>query len=747
MSPVAATGTGASSGRPTLSVVLAVHGEQAYLPECAASVLEAGVDEVELVAVDDASRDHAPELLDELAERDPRVRVQRLSERSGPGAARTLGLELAAGEYVWFANTTDRLVHGAVAATTRRLRAARPDVLLVHHSEVGADGEPHHGPHRALLASLAESRAPWTLEHQPAAADLAPHAWDKVFRRELLTRHGLAFADGAHGGLPVTWPALLVAERITASAAPAYVRRRPGNAVRDRLVAGSPFDVFDRYDDVFAFAARHPEVPEARRRLIVGAMLRHEVTLLRHVPERERPSFVHRMSEALARHRAPGEPVDGTRLEQVQASLVARDVERALALLDDALAVRRALRRRGGTVVRHGRRAGRRIRRAGLEQAYRARRRAALDPELAVYAAYWFRGYACNPRAIYETARELVPHVRGVWVVKPDAVAALPAGVDHVVAGTGAYYDVLARASYFVNNVNFPDHLVKRDGTVHVMTHHGTPLKWMGLDLRGALTAGRRMDFAALMRRCARWDFSVSSNPFSTLVWERVYPTPYETLEVGYPRNDVLARAGEEDVARIRAELEIPAGATAVLYAPTHREYQTEHVPFLDLAALADGLGPDHVVLARQHYFHDPDPHVRALHRQGRIRDVAAHPSVERLCLAADVLVTDYSSIMFDYAVLDRPIVVHAPDWETYRARRGTYFDLMAEPPGAIARTEGELVDVLRSGAAWGTEAAALRAAFRERFCALEDGHAAERVVRRVWLGERVPAAAERVAG
>jgi CDP-glycerol glycerophosphotransferase len=111
------------------------------------------------------------------------------------------------------------------------------------------------------------------------------------------------------------------------------------------------------------------------------------------------------------------------------------------------------------------------------------------------------------------------------------------------------------------------------------------------------------------------------------------------------------------------------------------------------------------------------------------------------------VLVTDYSSIMFDYAVLDRPIVVHAPDWETYRARRGTYFDLMAEPPGAIARTEGELVDVLRSGAAWGTEAAVLRAAFRERFCALEDGHAAERVVRRVWLGERVPAAAERVAG
>ena len=128
-------------------------------------------------------------------------------------------------------------------------------------------------------------------------------------------------------------------------------------------------------------------------------------------------------------------------------------------------------------------------------------------------------------------------------------------------------------------------------------------------------------------------------------------------------------------------------------------------MPVLDLARLADALGPDHVVLARLHYFYDADPHLRELHRSGRIRDVASHPSIEELCLAADVLVTDYSSIMFDYAVLDRPIVIHAPDWEVYRALRGTYFDLMAEPPGVVARTEDELVEALRSRSAWGDEA------------------------------------------
>jgi CDP-glycerol glycerophosphotransferase (TagB/SpsB family) len=124
------------------------------------------------------------------------------------------------------------------------------------------------------------------------------------------------------------------------------------------------------------------------------------------------------------------------------------------------------------------------------------------------------------------------------------------------------------------------------------------------------------------------------------------------------------------------------------------------------------------------------------------VRDVSGHPSVEELCLAADALVTDYSSIMFDYAVLDRPIVIHAPDWESYRALRGTYFDLMAEHPGMFCRTEDEVADAFTSGAAYGKHAARARAEFRARFCSLEDGHAAERVVRRVWLGEREVSAA-----
>jgi CDP-glycerol glycerophosphotransferase len=380
---------------------------------------------------------------------------------------------------------------------------------------------------------------------------------------------------------------------------------------------------------------------------------------------------------------------------------------------------------------RLGRKALRRGRRRLLRGYYRIQLRSPVEPDLAVFAAYWYRGYSCNPKAVYEKLREAVPSVRGVWVVEKEHEGSIPAGVEHVVAWTRDYYRLIARAKYFVNNVNFPNELVKREGTIHVQTHHGTPLKTMGLDLRSAYFAGRRMKFDRLLERVGRWDYSVSSNSFSTEIWKRVYPGRYETLEVGYPRNDVLANATPADVARARRELGIAPGQRSVLFAPTHREYLGEYVPTADLARLARELGPEYVILARLHYFYR-----EGVPAEPGIVDVTRHPSIEDLYLAADVLVTDYSSIMFDYAVLDRPIVIHAPDWATYQEKRGTYFDLLAEPPGVVTTSDEELAVAFRSGAAWSDEAARLRAAFRARFSSLDDGRAAERVVRQVWGGE-----------
>src|SRR3954454_22363359 len=196
-----------------------------------------------------------------------------------------------------------------------------------------------------------------------------------------------------------------------------------------------------------------------------------------------------------------------------------------------------------------------------LQEHYAARRREPVDPQLAIFAAYWNRGYACNPAAIHRKALELVPGLRAVWVVKRDGAEAMPSDVEVVPPATEEYFDAIARAGFFVNNVNWPNNVVKREGQTHVMTHHGTPLKKMGLDLRDAPGREKSDDFEKFMKRSQRWDYSVHANAFTTRAWSTAYAgLTYTPLETGYPRNDVLASAGPAEVAAARAAVGLAEG-------------------------------------------------------------------------------------------------------------------------------------------------------------------------------------------
>ncbi|MEV3855411.1 CDP-glycerol glycerophosphotransferase family protein [Streptomyces sp. NPDC050095] len=715
---------------PRLTLVVPVYNVQAYLPECLESVLDQDFTDIEVIAVDDCSPDRSGAVLDEFAARDERLRVIHLTENVGLGRARNAGLEQATGDYVLFLDSDDTLAPGSLRAIADRLAATDdPDVLVYDYERTYWDGEAKRNQKAELLRTEGTADV-FSLADRPELLDLLQIVWNKAYRRAFVEDAGLTFPPGYYEDAPWTFGALISAERITVldRVCVRYRQRREGGNILS-TVSRKHFDAFDQYDRIFAFLDSSPAY-DRWRGPVFARMVNQYLTILEkpgRLPQDAKAEFFRRAA-ADYRSRLPQgfTPPAGARGHKY--ALLARGNYAALAGATLAAKARAAVKRKAKVTVR-------RSLRGALGAYYQAQLRAPLDPNLAVFSAYWSRSVACNPAAIDAELARLAPHVRRVWTVQAEHVDQVPAGTDFVRVGSREYWSVMARATYFVNNVNFPDSVVKREGQVHVQTHHGTPLKSMGLD-QHKYPASTSMDFKRLLERCDRWDYSLSSNRFSTAIWERVYPCSYTSLETGYPRNDVLVNATRDDVVRARAALGLADGVRAFLYMPTHREYQSGFTPRLDLARLADQLGPDTVLLVRGHYFYAGSSELAQLQADGRIVDVSRHPKVEELYLASDCLITDYSSAMFDYANLDRPVVIYADDWETYSVVRGTYFDLLEEPPGAVATTQEELTEILSSNRWQDAAATELRARFRLRFCEFDDGRAAERTVRRVFLGE-----------
>ncbi|MGW6647235.1 CDP-glycerol glycerophosphotransferase family protein [Streptomyces iakyrus] len=662
----------------------------------------------------------------ETAERHaPEVQVVPLPDGTGDAAARAAGAARASGRWLHFVHAKDGLPAGTPRTVAERVAElpGEVDVLLVDHvrSTWHTSGMP--SPDGPLLARAGRADVP--LDDCSPLLRLTPLLGTRVLRAAFWRAHEarLATDDEPYAALA----ALLLADRVACLPHIAYEDRRLRPASLPPVTPEQRYGLVERYESLLDLTRDRRTAHTVLYDLMVRDCLR---TFARGGMEEEvAREFFRRASLAALRRRPEGHRRPGG-LEGVRRSLLE---EGAYAKYRAFQAVNRTRRSARSAVRARKRQAGARLR----DHQYRRALGRPVNPHLAVFAAYWNRGVACNPAAIAAKLAELAPQIHAVWVVTEENAALLPTGTDQVVPGSRRYWEVLATAKYLVNNVNFENAVVKRPDAIHVQTHHGTPLKRMGLDQLAYPAAAQGLDFKALLERIDRWDFSVSANRHTTRMWERAYPSRYVSLDHGYPRNDVYYTAGAEAIRTVRDRLGIAPGRRAVLYAPTHRDYEAGWTPRLDLATLADRLGDDTVLLVRGHYFYGgaASP-LTGLRRTGRIIDVSSYDPVEELCLAADALVTDYSSIMFDYANLDRPIVIHADDWETYRTTRGVYFDLMAEAPGPVARTQQELTEILTTDA-WRDESAAkTRAVFRRRFCEYDDGRAAERVVRRVFLGQ-----------
>ncbi|MDH6135964.1 CDP-glycerol glycerophosphotransferase [Kitasatospora sp. MAA4] len=340
--------------------------------------------------------------------------------------------------------------------------------------------------------------------------------------------------------------------------------------------------------------------------------------------------------------------------------------------------------------------------------------------------------YAGSPRAVHkELVRRGLP-LEHLWTVD-DLQADLPQSAEPVRQWSPEWYEAMATSKYIVTSTHLPNFVTRRPGQIILQTWHGTPLKRIGHDFEKIWFIDSEY-LNQLDREVPVWDLLVSPNTFSTPVLRRAFRYSGEIVESGYPRNDVLFSPDrDKKAAQVRERLGLPEGKQVVLYAPTFREdrkrpqdgYQLDLR--IDLDAARQALGEDQVLLVRAHSIvHGQVPGAG----NGYVWDVSTYPDMAELLLVADVLVTDYSSAMFDFANTGRPILFFTYDLEHYRDNlRGFTFDFEEQAPGPLLETSEELVAALGSVESSTAEFAGKYESFRATYCDLDDGQAAARVV------------------
>ncbi len=386
-------------------------------------------------------------------------------------------------------------------------------------------------------------------------------------------------------------------------------------------------------------------------------------------------------------------------------------------------------------------------------------RKAVTDQKLVVFNSFNGKTYGCSPKAVYEymISHEEFADWQFVWAFKkPRAHKYLEKNPNtKVIKQTARIYERwLAKAGYWITNYRVPDHIWPRADQTYVQCWHGTPLKRLGYDLE---TSENAIDSIADIRKkydmdAQKFTYILSPSQFATEKFTSAWnlkETGMEdkVMEVGYPRNDLLSNYTPEDLYKIRENIGLPSDKKVILYAPTWRDNQHEAgVGFtydlnVDFARLRAELGDEYVILFRVHYL--VASHFSFEEYEGFIYDVSSYDDINHLYLIADLLITDYSSVFFDYGILKKPMLFYMYDLDDYKdSIRGFYFGI-DKLPGPIVTEEKELPAAIRDCVEHFTYDEKYQA-FNELFCHKEDGQASARFVDKVFRGVRVTSEANR---
>lgn len=358
-----------------------------------------------------------------------------------------------------------------------------------------------------------------------------------------------------------------------------------------------------------------------------------------------------------------------------------------------------------------------------------------IKKNLVLFQSFGGRSYSGNPKYIYEYAKDNNKKLKFVWALR-NQFENVPGSAIKVKLESLKYYYYLARAEYIVSNLNMQNGVTKRKGAKFIQTWHGTPLKRISFDVNKNSPAYDAKFLKGFAKRVRKWDYLLAQNNFSKDAFRSAFRYKKPIDVIGHPLNDILVKNDSEKINEIKTKLNIDKDKKVILYAPTWRD-NSRYILDLDIEKLYEKLHGEYVLLIKTHYFVNTSLEVNKF--DGFVYDVSKYEDIQELSLISDVLITDYSSVMFDFAATKKPMVFYCHDLEYYKGKlRGFYFDFEAEAPGPIVKTSEEVADAIANIDEIHLSYKDKYNKFHERFAYLEDGNSGKRACASIFnLGKK----------
>ncbi|MCR0567978.1 CDP-glycerol glycerophosphotransferase family protein [[Clostridium] innocuum] len=358
-----------------------------------------------------------------------------------------------------------------------------------------------------------------------------------------------------------------------------------------------------------------------------------------------------------------------------------------------------------------------------------------VEKDTFLFMSFHGRGFSDNPKSIYEYLKQRYPEKKYIWVLNDEKKASHCYSVRF---GSIKFFYYLAKSKYWIFNCKTYPYMIKKKNQVYLQTWHGTPLKRLGHDINvnEKATFYRSGLSSAEMKKTydddvKKYDYMISPNPFSTDVFQSAFRIPKEKLiETGYPRNDKIQNSSIFDINKLKEKYKIPFHKQIILYAPTWRDNIYNNSGYamklqIDFDCWNEILGRDYVILYKPHYLIVDQIEIRD-ELKNFVYEIDSKSDINELYLLSDILITDYSSVFFDYAILEKPIYFYMYDLEEYKNElRGFYLDIHKELPGKIYKDENTLLSDIKNNIFDYDKLYT----FNRRFNSLHDGNATKRVL------------------